>query len=97
MSDVVFKQLLVGELIAVQPIDPKPSKILLPDWQRTLRGKVLAVGPGEPLPEGGCTPMQTKVGDYILFGAATGMESSYGGIDIRIMRDRDADAVLEGV
>lgn len=95
MSEVIFKQKLIGDLIAVQPIDVTPSRILLPDWQRTLRGKVLAIGPGAPLPKGGFTPMECQVGDLVVFGAATGMESSYRGAAIRIMRDSDVDAVLE--
>jgi co-chaperonin GroES (HSP10) len=97
MKEIVFKQQLIGDLIAVQPMDPKPTRILLPDWQRTLRGKVLAIGPGAPLPDGsGIAPMECQVGDYVVFGAATGMETSYCGEMIRIMKDTDPDAVVEG-
>ena len=95
MKSVVFKQQLVGDLIAVQPMDPVPTRIKLPDWQRTLRGKVIGVGPGAPLPNGTAAPMGCQVGDFIVFGATKGMESSYQGVSIRIMRDSDADAVLE--
>jgi len=40
-----FKQRLMGDLIVVEPdrVDAK-SKILLPDWQRVLRGTVIGVG-----------------------------------------------------
>jgi chaperonin GroES len=89
-----FKQKLLGDLIAVEPdrVDAK-SKILLPDWQRILRGTVLAIGPGRMLASGKYAPMMTKVGDRVIFGAATGMESAYSGTTIRIMHDLDCDAV----
>ena len=93
---VEFKQRLLGDLIAVEPDStPSTSLIKLPDWQRNLRGRVLAVGPGRVLPHGDHAPMQTKVGDYGVFGAATGMESQYRGALIMVMRDDDIDGVLE--
>jgi chaperonin GroES len=92
---MIFEQELMGDLIAVLMEDPDPSVIQLPDWQRSLRGKVVAVGPGEPLPGGGSKPMETKVGDAIVFTATAGMESGYKGESIRIMRDEDVLAVLE--
>lgn len=89
-----FKQRLMGDLIVVEPdrVDAK-SKILLPDWQRVLRGTVIGVGPGRMLTTGKQAPMMTKVGDRVIFGAATGMESMYRGTMIRVMRDDDVDAV----
>jgi chaperonin GroES len=94
MSDVVFSQRLIGDMIAVQPETQPRGKILLPDWQRTLRGKVIAIGPGAPLYNGKVAPIQCAVGDTVIFGAATGMESQYKGALIRIMKDTDADAVV---
>lgn len=89
-----FAQRLMGDLIAVEPdrVDAK-SKILLPDWQRILRGTVLATGPGRMLVSGKQAPMACSVGDRVIFGAATGMESSYRGTMIRVMHDEDVDAV----
>lgn len=93
---VEFKQRLLGDLIAVEPDStPSTSLIKLPDWQRNLRGRVIAIGPGRTLPGGDHAPMQCQLGDYIVFGAATGMESTYRGALIRIMRDEDVDGVLE--
>lgn len=92
---VKFTQKLIGDMIAVEPeTQPRGSKVLLPDWRRTLRGVVIAVGPGAPLYNGKTAPMQCQVGDTIVFGAATGMESQYKGVQIRVMRDSDADAVV---
>jgi chaperonin GroES len=93
---VDFTQTPVGDLIAVElAAAPRDQRILLPDWQRTLEGTVVAVGPGAPLTTGALGPMTCRVGDHVLFGAATGMESVYKGATIRIMRDTDVDAVLE--
>jgi len=83
---VEFSQRLLGEMIAVEPEVQPRGKILLPDWQRNLRGTVLAVGP---------EATECKVDDTVIFGAATGMESAYKGHDIRIMRDSEVDAVIE--
>jgi co-chaperonin GroES (HSP10) len=82
---VNFTQRLLGEMIAVEPEVAPRGKILLPDWQRNLRGQVVATGPDA---------RETKVGDTVLFGAATGMETQYKGVSIRIMRDSDVDAVI---
>lgn len=93
-----FKQQMLNDLIVVQIYDPVPTRIKLPDWQKTLRGTVVAVGPGKMLYSGVRAEMMTKVGDVVSFGAATGMETSYGGhVNVRVMRDSDVDAVLEEV
>jgi co-chaperonin GroES (HSP10) len=94
MGAVEFTQRLIGDMVAVQPEVQPRGKILLPDWQRTLRGTVLAIGPGDPLPKGGVRPMMCAVGDTVIFGAATGMESQYKGAMIRVMHDTDVDAVV---
>jgi len=89
-----FRQQLLNELIAVALLDKAEGVIKLPDWQRTLRAEVIAVGPGRMLPLGERAPMETKVGDIVTFAATAGMDSSYGvGKSIRIMRDSDADCV----
>jgi co-chaperonin GroES (HSP10) len=83
---VNFSQRLLGEMIAVEPEVAPRGKILLPDWQRNLRGTVLAVGP---------EARETRPGDVVIFGAATGMECAYKGASIRLMKDSDVDAVIE--
>ena len=85
---------LIGELVAVQPELPH-ARIRMPDWQRSLEGVVLAVGPGKPLIDGTHAPMNVKVGDRVTFGAAAGMESVVNGHMIRVMRESDIDMVLE--
>lgn len=92
---MIFEQELMGDLIAVHMDAPVTSMLVMPDWQRSLRGKVIGVGPGEPLPGGGAKPMETKVGDVVVFTATAGMESGYKGESIRIMRDEDVLGVIE--
>jgi hypothetical protein len=82
-----FEMLLVRDLVAVLPDSVRRrAKVFVPDWQKTLKGKVLAVGPKVA----GLAP-----GDRITFGAAKGMESVYNGAAIRIMRFNDVDMVIE--
>jgi co-chaperonin GroES (HSP10) len=95
-----FKQHLLDDMIAVALIDTPANemRIKLPDWQRTLRGEVIAAGPGKMLPFGNRAPMETKVGDVVTFAATAGMESDYGiGRRVRMMRDPDVDAVEDAV
>lgn len=85
---------LMGDLIAVQYDSEISSDVMLPDWKRSLVGTVIAAGPGYPLSSGANSPMQTKVGDRVCFGAAVGMEGIYEGNAIRILRDTDIDFVV---
>jgi chaperonin GroES len=85
---------LVGELVAVYPDEPTESHVILPDWQKTLTGTVVAIGPGKQLRDGALAPMGVAVGDKIVFGAAIGMESVFNGKPLRIMRDGEIDVVL---
>lgn len=91
-----FHQQLLDDMLAVALIDTPASelRIKLPDWQRTLRGEVIAAGPGRMLPYGGRAPMECKPGDLVTFSATAGMESDYGvGRKLRMMRDTDVDTV----
>ena len=91
-----FKQRPFGDLIVVEMARaPRDQRILLPDWQRTLEGVVVATGPGNRLYNGKLVRPRCKVGNKVIFGAATGMESTYCGVPVRIMHDTDVDCVLE--
>ena len=96
MTDIEFRQRLLDDMIAVALIGESAAKgvIKLPDWQKYLRGTVIAVGPGRMLPEGGRAPMETAVGDVVTFSPTAGMESDYGvGRPVRLMRDVDVDTI----
>ena len=95
MSKIDFSQRLLDDLLAVALLDKAEGIIKLPDWQRVLRGEVVAAGPGRMLPLGERAPMECKVGDIVSFSAAAGMDSDYGvGKKIRLMRDTDVDAII---
>lgn len=94
-SKLDFSQKLLDDLVAVALLDKAEGRVLLPDWQRILRGEVVAVGPGRMLPLGERAPMACSVGDIVSFAATAGMDSQYGvGKSIRLMRDTDVDAII---
>ena len=95
MAKIDFSQRLLDDLIAVELLDKAEGVIKLPDWQRILRGEVVAVGPGRMLEYGERAPMECSVGDIVSFAATAGMDSDYGvGKKIRLMRDTDVDAQI---
>lgn len=98
MSTIEFRQILIDDMIAVEMLGEPASKgrIKLPEWQKYLRGKVIAVGPGRMLPFGERAPMETKIGDIVTFSPTAGMESDLGvGRPVRMMRDVDVDTCEE--
>jgi chaperonin GroES len=95
-GETVFNQILLDDFIVVKLVDKTPTRIKLPDWQRVLRGDVVAAGPGKLLYNGKRAKMACKVGDYVLFKATAGMDTQYAGESARMMRDVDVDCVLEG-
>jgi chaperonin GroES len=95
MAKIDFSQRLLDDLIAVALLDKAEGVIRLPDWQRILRGEVVAVGPGRMLPLGERAPMECRVGDIVSFSATAGMDAEYGvGKKVRLMKDVDVDAVI---
>lgn len=82
-----FTGRLLGDLVIVLPESTLlASGIILPDWQRSLRGSLLALGPDAG---------DVKKGDTVYFGAATGMESVYDGASVRVMRVKDILCVVD--
>lgn len=84
-----FPIALLDNLVAIRPGDPfeLKSRIRLPDWQRVLRGTVIATGP---------KVTAIAADDVVVFGAAKGVESVFDGKPLRIMREDDVDGVLLG-
>ena len=77
---------LIGDMIAVMIESEEHRLVITPDWTRSLKGRVAAVGPD-------CHELKTD--DIVTFGAATGMEARVNGHNIRMMREPDVDMVLE--
>lgn len=81
----------LGELIFVAP-EPsvRGSRIVLSDERKSYRGRVLAAGPGIPLPDGSAIPMEVKVDDVVTYDRTTGIESVFDQRRVLIMRESDA-------
>jgi chaperonin GroES len=96
---VEFTQIPINDMIVVQMDEEHAAKgrIKLPDWQKYLRGTVIAAGPGKALYTGGRGPMACAVGDKVSFSPTAGMDIDFGhvGASIRMMRDGDVDAIWE--
>ena len=93
-----FRRYLLDDMIVVELIGEPAAKgrIKLPDWEKFLRGTVIAVGPGRMLPEGKRAPMETKVGDVVTFDRPVVIYWSESvGRPIRMMKDSDVDTVEE--
>ena len=72
-----------------------PGGIVIPDSaaEKPVRGKVLAVGKGKILEDGGVRALDVKVGDHILFGKYSGTEVKVDGEELLVMREEDVVAV----
>jgi chaperonin GroES len=92
---MTFNQKLLDDFVVVELQTEAPGRIKLPEWQRHLRGRIVAAGPGKMLYSGERAPMACAVGDLVSFVATAGMDTSYGGHNVRLMRDENVDAVLE--
>jgi chaperonin GroES len=71
--------------------------IILPDTakEKPKQGKVLAVGEGKPLDDGGRAKFQVKVGDRVLFTNYAGSEVTLDGKEYLIMTEDDVLAVVD--
>ncbi len=72
--------------------------IVLPDSakEKPQRGKVISVGKGRVLDDGGCSEMQVKKGDAVLFTSYAGTEVKIKGQEYLIMNESDIMAIIEG-
>ena len=72
--------------------------IVLPDsaTEKSIRGEVLAVGPGKTLENGEKHPLDVKVGDTVLFKKYGLTEIKHDDEELLIMGEEDILAVIEG-
>jgi len=72
--------------------------IVLPDSakEKPQRGKVISVGKGRVLDDGGLGKMQVKKGDAVLFTSYAGTEVKIKGQEYLIMNESDIMAIIEG-
>jgi chaperonin GroES len=91
-----FRPLRDGVL--VRPVDVEqmtPGGIIIPDVARNKpqQGHVLAVGPGVRDKRGRPIPIDLEIGDKILFGKGAGIEITFGGENLVIVREYDVVGV----
>lgn len=81
--------------------EPELTKggIILPDTaekEKPEQGKVIAVGPGRPTPDGKATiPLSVKKGDKVLFTKYGPTEVKVGGKEYLVVKEEDILAILE--
>ena len=70
--------------------------IIIPDTakEKPIEGKVLAVGNGKVLEDGGVRKLDIKVGDRVLFGKYGGTEVTIDGEELLILREDDVLGVV---
>ena len=63
--------------------------------EKTLSGKVIAVGDGKQLDNGQSRPMIVQVGDTVLYAKGSGIEVKIDGIDYIVMHEHDIIGIIE--
>jgi chaperonin GroES len=77
--------------------EEKKGNIIIPDSakEKPQEGKVVAVGNGKVLEDGGKLDLEVKAGDRILFGKYAGTEVKIEDQDYLIMREDDILAIIK--
>ncbi|HVJ81704.1 MAG TPA: co-chaperone GroES [Planctomycetia bacterium] len=91
----------LDDRVVVKPAESEEKTaggIVLPDnaKEKQQRGKVIAVGPGKLLDNGTRATLSVKVGDDVLFGKYSGNDVKIEGDEVKIMRESDLLAKVEG-
>jgi len=91
----------LGDKVIVQRVEAEEvtsGGIVLPDSakEKPQRGKVISVGTGKLLKDGGRGKMQVKKGDQVLFTSYAGTEVKLGEKEYMIMDESDIMAIIEG-
>jgi chaperonin GroES len=71
--------------------------IVIPDQakEKPSRGKIVAVGKGKILDNGGVRPLEIRIGDIVLFGKYAGTEVKVNNEDLVVMREEDIMGIME--
>ena len=89
----------LGDRIVVKQLEAQEktkSGIIVPDSakEKPQEAKVVAVGPGRLLDEGGVKPLEVKSGDRVLYGKYSGSEVTIDGTDYLILKEEEVLAVV---
>ena len=92
----------IGDRILVRRLDEDKEQrtkggIIIPDTakEKSMEGKVEAVGPGRRLEDGKLQKVEVQVGQRVLIGKYAGTEVKIDGDDFIIMREDDILGVIE--
>jgi len=91
----------MDDRVLVRPIeqsDKTESGLYLPESakERPVRGKVVAVGPGQRLDNGQRAKPSVKKGDTVVYGKYAGTEVEIKGADHLILRESELLGVVDG-
>ena len=85
--------------IAVQAMaseEKTTGGIIIPDnaQEKSMQGKVIAVGTGARDTNGNIIPLEIKIGDIVMYGKWGGTEIKIDGRDLVIMKESDVIGIL---
>ena len=92
-TKVAFKP--VGNRVVIKPTEKDEQMssggIYIPDTakEKPQEGEVVAVGPGKLTDEGNRLPMETKVGDVVVYSQYSGTEYKVGATEYLVVREDD--------
>jgi len=94
-----MKVIPVGDNVVLQRVEAEQQTaggIVLPDSAREqpAEGRVLSVGDGRALRDGGRQAFQVKEGDRVLFSSYAGTEVQIDGDDLLILSESDILAIV---
>lgn len=78
----------LGELCFIEP-ESMDGLVQTLDASNALRGRIVAKGPGRPMPDGSSAPMDVKVGDYVRIKQGNAVEAVFGQKKHWIVRESD--------
>jgi chaperonin GroES len=89
----------LDDRVVVEPIEAEEKTaggIVLPDTakEKPQRGRVISVGPGKLLDDGGRAAVAVSKGDEVLFGKYSGSDVKVGEHEYKIMRESDVLAKI---
>jgi len=89
----------LGEKVLIRRLEAEETTrggIVLPDTakEKPQKGKILAVGDGKLLEDGGRAALQVKVGDTVLFASYAGTEIKVDGEELVLMDESEVLAII---
>ncbi len=84
----------LGDRVVVLPLEEEettPGGIIIPDAARekSLRGKVVAVGPGRPDKKGNRRAPAVKKGDHVVYDRWAGDKVEIAGVEYLVLREEE--------